>query len=221
MTKDREVHEARRARRVAPRCGSSRPSRFVSSYRFVASCSKHSRDPKRLEVTHVLQFEPLSTRFWACIAVQRQLGPHCMEVDYRGRLIQIPKLPLEYIREAEIPIISMASKSPPACGFCIWDQTHTLILETKAAKACAPKMSSSASSSCATATFASAAGEFGRVPLGKDRFVWTPTGPRCTGHIRERMDREDWIAKARRRRRRGARRHEVAPRGRSSRPRAS
>ncbi len=48
------------------------------------------------------QFEPLSYKvFGACIAVQRQLGPHCMEVDYQRALeIQIPKLPLEYIREA-------------------------------------------------------------------------------------------------------------------------
>lgn len=52
------------------------------------------------------QFEPLSYKiFGACIAVQRQLGPHCMEVDYQRALeIELRKLGLEYMREAEIPI---------------------------------------------------------------------------------------------------------------------
>ena len=52
------------------------------------------------------QFEPLSYKvLGACIAVQRQLGPHCMEVDYQRALeLELRKLLLEYIREAEIPI---------------------------------------------------------------------------------------------------------------------
>ncbi len=59
------------------------------------------------------QFEPLSYKiFGACIAVQRQLGPHCMEVDYQRALeIELRKLGLEYIREAEIPITTTASRS--------------------------------------------------------------------------------------------------------------
>ena len=41
----------------------------------------------------------------ACIDVQRQLGLHCMEVDYQRALeLALPKKGLEYQREVEIPI---------------------------------------------------------------------------------------------------------------------
>jgi hypothetical protein len=41
----------------------------------------------------------------ACIDVQRQLGVHCMEVDYQHALeIARPKRELGYQREVEIPI---------------------------------------------------------------------------------------------------------------------
>ena len=81
------------------------------------------------------QFEPLSYKvFGACIAVQRQLGPHCMEVDYQRALeIELRKLGLEYMREAEIPIsYDGIEVTRRRVDFVIWDDTHTVILETKA-----------------------------------------------------------------------------------------
>jgi GxxExxY protein len=39
----------------------------------------------------------------ACIDVQRQLGVHCMEVDYQ-RALALKKRGLSYQREVEIPI---------------------------------------------------------------------------------------------------------------------
>jgi GxxExxY protein len=58
-------------------------------------------------------FEKLSyTVFGACIAVQRQLGPHCMEMDYQRALaLELSKRGLEFIREAEIPSTTTESKS--------------------------------------------------------------------------------------------------------------
>ena len=88
------------------------------------------------------QFEPLSYKvFGACIAVQRHLGPHCMEVDYQRALeIELRKLGLEYMREAEIPIsYDGIEVTRRRVDFVIWDDTHTVILETKAAKAMRPE----------------------------------------------------------------------------------
>ena len=47
------------------------------------------------------EFEALSYAvFGACIAVQRQMGVHCMEVDYRRALeLELQKCGLEYERE--------------------------------------------------------------------------------------------------------------------------
>ena len=88
------------------------------------------------------QFEPLSYKvFGACIAVQRHLGPHCMEVDYQRALeIELRKLGLEYMREAQIPIsYDGIEVTRRRVDFVIWDDTHTVILETKAAKAMRPE----------------------------------------------------------------------------------
>jgi GxxExxY protein len=53
------------------------------------------------------QFEPLSYKvIGACIDVQRQLGTHCMEVDYQRALeIALPKFGVQFEREVEIPIV--------------------------------------------------------------------------------------------------------------------
>jgi len=52
------------------------------------------------------EFEPLSYAvLGACIDVQRQLGVHCMEVDYQRALEEaLKKRGLEYEREVEVPI---------------------------------------------------------------------------------------------------------------------
>ena len=52
------------------------------------------------------QFESLSYKvIGACIDVQRQLGTHCMEVDYQRALeIALPKFGVQYEREVDIPI---------------------------------------------------------------------------------------------------------------------
>jgi len=130
-------------------------------------------------------FEPLSYKiFGACIAVQRQLGPHCMEVDYQRALeIELRKLGLEYIREAEIPIMYDGIEvTRRRVDFVIWDDTHTNLLETKAAKEIRPEDIEQCQLYLRKGSFrVCQLANFGQVPLGKDRFVWTPTGPALYG----------------------------------------
>ena len=86
-------------------------------------------------------FEPLSYAVWgACIEVQRQLGPHCMEVDYQRSLeLALSRHGLEHIREAEIPItFDGVEVTRGRVDFVIWDEQATLILETKAASTVRP-----------------------------------------------------------------------------------
>jgi len=131
------------------------------------------------------QFEPLSYRvIGACIAVQRQLGPHCMEVDYQRALeIELSKLGLEYIREAEIPVCYDGIEvTRRRVDFVIWDDTRTLLLETKAAKEMRPEDVEQCQLYLRNGNFrVCLMANFGQVPLGKDRFVWTPTGPALYG----------------------------------------
>lgn len=131
------------------------------------------------------QFEPLSYRiFGACIAVQRQLGPHCMEVDYQRALeIELRKLGLGYIREAEIPIIYDGIEvTRRRVDFVIWDDTHTNLLETKAAKAIRPEDVEQYQLDRRNGNFrVCQLANFGQVPLGKDRYVWTPTSSALYG----------------------------------------
>lgn len=131
------------------------------------------------------QFEPLSYKvFGACIAVQRQLGPHCMEVDYQRALeIELRKLGLEYIREAEIPICYDGIEvTRRRVDFVIWDDTHTNLLETKAAKAFRPEDVEQCQLYLRNGHFrVCQLANFGQVPLGKDRLVWSPNGPALYG----------------------------------------
>jgi GxxExxY protein len=131
------------------------------------------------------QFEPLSYAvFGACIAVQRQLGPHCMEVDYQRALeIEFRKLGLEYIREAEIPICYDGIEvTRRRVDFVVWDNNHTDLLETKAAQAVRPEDVEQCQLYLRNGNFrVCLLANFGRVPLGKDRFVWTPAGPAIYG----------------------------------------
>jgi len=72
-------------------------------------------------------FERLSYVVWgACIEVQRQLGPHCMEVDYQRALeLALRKRGLAYLREAEIPIaFDGVEVTRRRVDFVIWDDTR-------------------------------------------------------------------------------------------------
>ena len=101
-----------------------------------------------------------------------------------GRLeIQIPKLPLEYLREAEIPIIFDGIEvTRRRVDFVIWDNVHTVLLETKAARVMRPEDAEQCQLYLRNGNFrVCLLANFGQVPLGKDRFVWTPTAPALYG----------------------------------------
>jgi GxxExxY protein len=130
-------------------------------------------------------FEPLSYAVWgACIDVQRQLGPHCMEVDYQRALeLALSKRGLQFIREAEIPItFDGVEVTRRRVDFVIWDDATTLLLETKAAKAIKPEDQEQCLLYLRNGNFrVCLLANFGEVPLGKERKVHTPTGPALYG----------------------------------------
>ena len=77
-------------------------------------------------------FETLSYSVWgACIEVQRQLGPHCMEVDYQRALeLGLAKRGLEFIREAEIPItFDGIEVTRRRADFVVWDAAKRRLLK--------------------------------------------------------------------------------------------
>lgn len=87
-------------------------------------------------------FEKLSFRvIGACIAVQKQLGTHCMEVDYQRALeLELRKQGIEHIREADIPIYYDGIEiTRRRVDFVIWDETDALLLEVKAAREVRPE----------------------------------------------------------------------------------
>ena len=130
-------------------------------------------------------FEPLSYAvFGACIEVQRQLGPHCMEVDYQRALeIALAKRGLEFIREAEIPIYFDGIEiTRRRVDFVIWDDASTLLLETKAAKTIRPEDVEQCLLYLRNGNFrVCLLANFGEVPLGKQRLVHTPDRPALYG----------------------------------------
>lgn len=88
------------------------------------------------------KFEPLSYAvIGACIDVQRQLGLHCMEVDYQRALeLALPKHGLAFQREVEIPIAyDGVVVTKRRVDFVIWDDVDELLLETKAKSAVLPE----------------------------------------------------------------------------------
>ena len=130
-------------------------------------------------------FEPLSYEvFGACISVQRQLGAHCMEVDYQRALeLELRLRGLEYLREAEIPICYNGIEiTRRRVDFVIWDASHTVLLEVKAAKEtrfedceqCLLYLRNGHFSVCLLANF-------GQYPLGKERFIYSPSEPALYG----------------------------------------
>jgi GxxExxY protein len=130
-------------------------------------------------------FKPLSYAVWgACIDVQRQLGPHCMEVDYQRALeLALAKRGLEFIREAEIPIMfDGVLVTRRRVDFVIWDSTATLLLEAKAAKAIQPEDREQALLYLRNGNFrVCLLANVGVIPLGKERKVYTPAGAALYG----------------------------------------
>jgi len=87
-------------------------------------------------------FETLSqTVIGACIDVQRQLGIHCMEVDYQRALaIALQKRGLHCEREVKVPIVyDGVLITQRRVDFLVRDDTGDLIVETKAASAIQPE----------------------------------------------------------------------------------
>jgi GxxExxY protein len=125
------------------------------------------------------QFESLSYKvIGACIDVQRQLGLHCMEVDYQRALeIAFPKFGVQFQREVEIPIVYDGIEvTRRRVDFVCWDETDRLLLETKAAQAIRPEDAEQ------SLLYVTKGNEklvllinFGEKPLRPRRFVNTPT----------------------------------------------
>lgn len=87
-------------------------------------------------------FSPLSYAvIGACQDVQRQLGVHCMEVDYQRALeIALSKRGLTWQREVEIPIAyDGVVVTKRRVDFVIEDSQYQLIMETKAASQIRPE----------------------------------------------------------------------------------
>jgi GxxExxY protein len=128
------------------------------------------------------QFEKLSYNvIGACIDVQRQLGLHCMEVDYQRALaIALPKFGVEFQREVEIPIYyDGVLITRRRVDFVCWDQTDRLLLETKAASTIKPE---DVEQCLLYVTKGNEKlvllGNFGEKPFRTRRFVNTPDGGR-------------------------------------------
>jgi len=87
-------------------------------------------------------FSPLSYAvIGACQDVQRQMGVHCMEVDYQRALeIALSKRGLDWQRELEIPIsYDGVVVTRRRVDFLIEDGADQLIMETKAASEIKPE----------------------------------------------------------------------------------
>lgn len=124
-------------------------------------------------------FEPLSYKvIGACIDVQRQLGTHCMEVDYQRALeVALPKFGVQFQREAEIPVAyDGVTVTKRRVDFVCWDERDRLLMETKAAQAIRPEDAEQC------LLYATKANDklvllvnFGEKPIHPQRFVNTPT----------------------------------------------
>jgi GxxExxY protein len=124
------------------------------------------------------QFEALSHAvIGACIDVQRQLGVHCMEVDYQRALdLALRKTGLDHQREVEIPIAyDGVVVTKRRVDFVIWDGVDELLLETKARSMILPEdieqcllyLHQGGYRLCLLVNF-------GEKPAGVRRFVYTP-----------------------------------------------
>ncbi len=114
----------------------------------------------------------------ACIEVQRQLGLHCMEVDYQRALgIALAKRGLIYEREVEIPIaFDDIIVTKRRVDFVIGEGEDCLLMETKARSVILPEdveqcllyLHQGNYRLCLLVNF-------GEKPLGIRRFVHTPS----------------------------------------------
>ncbi|MBI5880460.1 MAG: GxxExxY protein [Chloroflexi bacterium] len=127
-------------------------------------------------------FEPLSAKvIAACIDVQKQLGLHCMEVDYQRALeLALPKQDVAFEREVEVLIAyDGVVVTRRRVDFVIDDGRDELILETKAASTMRPEdveqcllyLKQGQYRICLLINF-------GQKPIGVRRFVNTPTPSR-------------------------------------------
>ena len=123
-------------------------------------------------------FSPLSYAvIGACQDVQRQMGVHCMEVDYQRALeIALSKRGLTWQREVEIPIAyDGIVVTKRRVDFVIAEGADQLIMETKAASEIKPEdveqcllyLHQGRYSLCLLVNF-------GQKPLAVRRFVNTP-----------------------------------------------
>jgi GxxExxY protein len=113
----------------------------------------------------------------ACIDVQRQLGLHCMEIDYQRALgIALAKRGLAYEREVEIPITyDDIIVTKRRVDFVIGEKANCLLVETKARSEILPEdieqcllyLHRGAYQLCLLVNF-------GEKPLGIRRSVHTP-----------------------------------------------
>ena len=113
----------------------------------------------------------------ACIDVQRELGRHCMEVDYQRALeLALKARGLDYDREVEIPIVYQGvTVTRRRVDFVISCGDEELLLETKAASDMRPEdveqcllyLQQGAYRLCLLINF-------GVKPLGVRRFVHSP-----------------------------------------------
>jgi GxxExxY protein len=115
----------------------------------------------------------------ACQDVQRQMGLHCMEVDYQRALeIALSKRGLTWQREVEIPIAyDGVIVTRRRVDFLVADNADQLVLETKAASELKPEdieqcllyLHQGGYRLCLLVNF-------GQKPLAVRRFVHTPPG---------------------------------------------
>ncbi len=124
------------------------------------------------------KFEPLSYAvLGACIDVQRELGVHCLEVDYQRALeVALEERGLHYEREVEIPITYGGKVvTTRRVDFRVWDDQDQLLLEVKArarllredAEQCLRYLQQGGYRICLLVNF-------GEKPLGRRRLVYTP-----------------------------------------------
>jgi GxxExxY protein len=114
----------------------------------------------------------------ACIEVQRQLGLHCMEVDYQRALgIELTKRGLVYEREAEIPIsFDEIIITKRRVDFVIGEGEMCLLVETKARSIILPEDVEQCLLYLHQGSFRLCLLiNFGEKPLGIRRFVHTPS----------------------------------------------
>ena len=127
------------------------------------------------------EFKALSYKvIGACIDVQRQMGRHCMEVDYQRALeLALAKNGLEYQREVEIGLVyEGVIVTKRRVDFVISDGIDELIMETKARSQILPEdieqcllyLHQGCYRLCLLVNF-------GEKPLGVRRLVHTPEPP--------------------------------------------